>query len=86
MSRLSSSYYLPSKRGKEEDRIAVLFRKTVGPAMCALGLFCILLVAEFCPDLTSGTRFPGMVLAGIMAGIAILLFFLRAVLRRFFSK
>ena len=54
--------------------------------MCGIGLFCILLVAEFCPDLTSGTRFPGMVLAGIMAGIAILLFFLRAVLRRFFSK
>ena len=86
MSRLSSGDDFPSKRGKEEDRLAVFFRKTVGPAMCALGLFCILVVAEFCPDLTSGTRFPGMVLAGIMAGIAGLLFFLRAVLRKFFSK
>ena len=86
MSRLSSSFYLPSKHGKEEDRLSILFRKTVGPAMCALGLFCVLIVAEFCPDLTSGTRFPGMVLAGIMAGIAGLLFFLRVVLRRFFSK
>lgn len=86
MSRLSSSYYLPPKRGKEGDRVAVFFRKAVGPAMCALGLFCVLVVAEFCPDLTSGTRFPGMLLAGIMAGIAVLLFFLRAVLRRFFSK
>ena len=86
MSRLSSSYYLPSKRGKEEDRLSILFRKTVGPAMCALGLFCVLIVAEFCPDLTSGTRFPGMVLAGIMAGIGGLIFFLRAMLRKFLSK
>ncbi len=86
MSRLSSSFYLPSKRGKEEDRFAAVFRKTVGPVMCGIGLFCILLVAEFCPDLTSGTRFPGLVLAGIMAGIGGLLFFLRAMLRKFLSK
>lgn len=86
MSRLSSSLYLPEKNGKENDRIMILLRKTAGPMVCAAGLFCILVVAEFCPDLTLGTRFPGVVLAGLMAGIAGLIFFLRKLLRKFFSK
>ena len=67
---------------KEESRFVRLCHKTAGPAACAIGLFGILLVSETCPDLVLGTRFPGTVFAGILGGLAGLVFVLRWLLHK----
>ena len=77
-----SLIYSPSEREKEDSRFLLRCHKSAGPAACIAGLFGILLVAETCPDLALGTRFPGMVIAALMGGIAALVFLLRELLRR----
>ena len=81
-----SLFFNPPKHEKEENRFIALCHKTAGPAACAAGLFGILLVSEFCPDLVLGTSFPGKILAALLGGIAGLVFFLRWMTRKLTSR
>ena len=81
----SSLIFTSPEREKEQNRFIALCHKTAGPAACAIGLFIILLVSEYCPDPVLGTKFPGMVFAGLLGGIAGLVFFLRWMTRKLTS-
>ena len=82
MAHSDSLIFSSVEHRKEESRFVRLCHKTAGPAACAVGLFGILLVSETCPDLVLGTRFPGTVFAGLLGGLAGLVFVLRWLLHK----
>ena len=81
----SSLIFTSPEQEKEESRFLAVCHKTAGPVACAAGIFIILLVSETCPDPVLGTQFPGKVFAGLLGGIAGLVFFLRWLTRKLTS-
>ena len=79
--RPNGFYWLRSVERKDGQRIYHFYR--IGDALVwVFSLLFTLLLLGFCPSLFAGVRFPVILFVVIMCGTAVLLFLLRAVLRK----
>ena len=79
--RPNGFYWLRSVERKDGQRIYHFYR--IGDALVwVFSLFFTLLILGFCPSLFADSRFPVILFVVIMCAIAVLLFLLRALIRR----
>ena len=80
MCRPNGFYWLRIVERKDGQRIYHFYR--IGDALIWIfSLLFSLLILGFCPGLFAGTRFPVVLFAVILCAIAVLLFFVRRIIR-----
>ena len=80
MCRPNGFYWLRSVERKDGQRIYHFYR--IGdPLIWVFSLLFALLILGFCPALFAGTRFPVVLFVIVLCSIAVVLFFVRRIIR-----